>query len=153
MRLPPRSALFPNTTLFRSHVMTPVVTLSDGSNYTITLTTIATGVITTRPVTYTAAASTKAFDSTTSSSSTPTLTSGSLVGGTTVTSATESYDNATVGATHVMTPAVTLSDGSNYNITLATIATGAITQRPVTYTAAASSKVYDGTTASSGVPT
>src|SRR5260370_32569657 len=90
----------------------------------------------------------KVYDSTATSSSTPTLPAGSLIGGTTVTSAKESYDTAGVGTTHVMTPAVTLSDGSNYNITLATIATGVITTRPVTYTAAASSRTYDGTTAS-----
>ena len=136
-----------------THVMTPLVTLSDPGDYTITEATIATGIITTRPVTYTAAASTKPYDATTTSSSTPTLTSGTLATGTTVVSATESYDNASVGSTHVMTPLVTLSDPGDYTITEATIATGIITTRPVTYTAAASTKPYDATTTSSSTPT
>jgi len=68
-------------------------------------------VITTRPVTYTAATSSKIYDGTTVSSSIPTLTSGTLAAGDSVISASESYDNANAGASHVMTPVVTVTNG------------------------------------------
>ncbi len=108
-----------------------------------------------RPITVTAAGSTKVYDGTINSPATPTITLGSLGTGDSVTW-TESYDNKNVGNTHVMTPAGIVSDtngGNNYIVTFAPISTGEITKRPITVTAAASTKTYDGTTSSTSTPT
>jgi hypothetical protein len=107
-----------------------------------------------RPITFTAAASVKTYDGTTSSPAMPTITTGSLAYTDTVTS-TETYDNRNVGTTHVLTPAVTVSDGNggnNYKITLVNAAGGIINVLPVTVTPSSTTKVYDGTTSSTAVP-
>jgi hypothetical protein len=54
-----------------------------------------------------------------------------------------------------MTPAGTVSDGNsgnNYAVTFVSIATGAITVRPIAVTAATSTKVYDGNASSTATP-
>jgi hypothetical protein len=123
---------YDNRNVGSTHVMTPAGAVSDGNsgnNYVVTFVNIATGAITPRAITVTAAASTKPFDGNTSSTATPAITSGSLGAGDTATW-TETYDNKNVGTTHVMTPAGTVSDGNsgrNYVVTFATIATGVIT--------------------------
>ena len=54
-----------------------------------------------------------------------------------------------MSTSHVMTvtPAVVndSNGGANYNVAYSTITTGIISQRPITVTAGASSKTYDGT--------
>jgi hypothetical protein len=123
---------YDNRNVGSTHVMTPAGAVSDGNsgnNYAVTFVNIATGAITPRAITVTAAASTKPFDGNTSSTATPAITSGSLGAGDTATW-TETYDNKNIGTTHVMTPAGTVSDGNsgrNYVVTFATIATGVIT--------------------------
>jgi hypothetical protein len=127
----------------------PVTTSpTDGVSYNLRYTTTNPGVLTiqTRPITVTASASSKTYDGTTSSASAPTITSGTLAYSDTVTWI-ETYDNPTVGTTHVMTPTGTVSDGNggnNYAITFVPISTGIILTRPVTATLAAQNKVYDG---------
>uniref|UniRef100_Q01ZI3 Uncharacterized protein n=1 Tax=Solibacter usitatus (strain Ellin6076) TaxID=234267 RepID=Q01ZI3_SOLUE len=149
---------YDNRNVGATHVMTPAGTVSDGNNgnnYAVTFVSISTGVITVRPITVTAAASTKVYDGNTSSTAIPAITTNSLVTGDTA-AWTETYDTKNVGATHVMTPAGTISDGNNgnnYAVTFAPIATGVITARPLTVTAAASTKVYDGNTSSTSIPT
>ena len=46
-----------------------------------------------------------------------------------------------------------VDETANYNITTATISTGVIQQRPITVTAAANTKQYDGTTSAAATPT
>jgi hypothetical protein len=126
--------------------MTPAGTVKDGSNadmtanYNITFSTISTGVISQLAITVTAGASSKDYDGLLTSTGVPTITAGTLASGDTGTW-TETYDNKDVGTTHVMTPAGTVKDGSNadmtanYNITFSTISTGVINPAPLTITA------------------
>ena len=103
--------------------------------------------ITQRPITVTAAASTKTYDGTLTSTATPTVTLGSLVSPDTL-AFTETYDNRNVGNTHVMTPAGVVNDtngGNNYLVTLVNTQNGQIITRPSTATLTAQNKVYDGT--------
>jgi hypothetical protein len=111
--------------------------------------------ITPRPITVTAAASSKTYDGTRTSTATPTITSGTLAYSDTVTW-TETYDNRNAGTNHVMTPAGTVSDGNsgnNYAVTFATINTGVILQAPLTITAVANTKTYDGNISAAAPPT
>ncbi|HTS48240.1 MAG TPA: MBG domain-containing protein [Bryobacteraceae bacterium] len=104
-------------------------------------------IINQRPITVTAATSSKTYDATTSSPAMPTITTGSLGTGDSVTW-TETYDTPTVGTTHTMTPAGTVSDtnsGNNYAVTFVNATNGVILTRNVTATLTAQNKVYDGT--------
>jgi hypothetical protein len=128
-------------------------TLSAGGNYTLTYVGASLS-ITARPITVTAAAATKTYDGTLASSGIPVVT-GSLKSGDTVTW-TQTYDTKNVGSGKTLTPAGTVSDGNggnNYTVTFATSATGVINARPITVTAVTGTKAYDGTLASSGLPT
>jgi hypothetical protein len=101
----------------------------------------------------TARSDSKVYDGTTSSSATPTITDGSLAPGDTA-CFSQSYDSANAGKRTLM-PGGSIDDGNcgnNYSVTFVGVA-GAIHQRPITVTAARSTKVYDGTTVSSAVPT
>jgi hypothetical protein len=100
----------------------------------------------------TARSDSKVYDGTTSSSATPAITDGSLAPGDTA-CFSQSYDSANAGKRTLM-PGGSIDDGnagSNYSVTFVGIA-GEIYRRPLTVTAASSTKVYDGTTASSAVP-
>ena len=114
--------------------------------------------VTAQPITVTAAANAKYYDGTITAMATPT--GSALQNGDVITSG-ESYDNVNVGTTHVLTPATvviknaaqTLDETANYSITSATIATGLINQRPITVTAHTNTKIYDGNTSATNVPT
>jgi uncharacterized repeat protein (TIGR01451 family) len=115
----------------------------------------ATGSITARAVTVTAASSTKGYDGTASSTATPTVTGGSLATGDTA-AFTETFNNKNAGTGKTLTAAGSVSDGNgghNYTVTFATVATGEIDARAVTVTAATNTKNYDGTTSAAAVPT
>ena len=69
---------------------------------------------------------------------------------------TETFDTRNVGTGKTLTAAGSVNDGnggSNYAVTFVTTAAGQITARAITVTAAASTKVYDGTTSSTATPT
>ncbi len=117
----------------------------------------ATGTINKLAITVTAATDTKIYDGTTDSKVTPTV--GTLaVGDAIATAPTQAFDNAAVGTTHVLTASgLTIKKGStdvtdNYDISYVT-ATGTINKLAVTVTAAIDTKIYDGTTVSTAVPT
>ena len=100
--------------------------------------------ITKRPITVTAAASTKTYDGLLSSPATPTITSGTLAYADT-TGWIETYDNKNAGTTHVMTPGGAVDDGNggnNYNVTFLTINTGVIKKAPASVTPNPASKTY-----------
>ena len=106
-------------------------------------------IITKLPITITASANTKVYDGTVSATATPTLT-GTLASGD-VGTYSETYDTKTQGINKVLTPAVlsildatNASMTGNYSITYSSINTGVITELPLTVTATASDKVYDG---------
>ena len=113
------------------------------------------GSITPRAVTVTAAASTKGYDGTASSTATPTITGGSLAGGDAA-AFSESFANSNAGSGKTLTPAGSVNDGNggnNYTVTPVVNATGSITVRAITVTTVAGTKTYDGTLASTAVPT
>ena len=110
--------------------------------------------VTAMPVTVTAAVNTKTYDGTTTAAATPTLTP-ALVAGDTATFA-ESYATKNAGTGLTLMPSVSIADGNggaNYAVTLLSSTAGTITARAITVTAVAATKVYDGTTSSSAVPT
>lgn len=125
---------------------------ADAGNYAIASTAVgANGNIIIRPITVTAAASTKVYDGNTSSPILPTVTSGTIQPGDTA-SFTQTYDNANVAGspTKTMTPAGAVSDGNagaNYAVTFVTANVGTITAAPITLSGVGiATKVYDGTT-------
>jgi hypothetical protein len=136
--------------------LTPSGTVSDGNsgnNYSYTFVNSSTGVISTRPITVTAAIDTKNYDGTTSSSAVPTVTSGSLATGDTG-SFTQLFDSRNAGA-RTLTASGSVNDGNsgnNYAVTFAT-ANGTINKRAISVTAASDAKIYDSTNSSSATPT
>jgi hypothetical protein len=97
-----------------------------------------------RPITVTAAASTKVYDGGVSSSSIPGIT-GSL-GYSDTPGFIETYDNKNVGTTHLMTPSGVVNDGNggnNYAVTFVTINTGVITKASAVITVTGYSVRFD----------
>ncbi len=124
-----------------------------GANYSYTFVTAA-GTINQLAITVTAATDTKTYDGTTASSGVPTITAGSLATGDTTTSFTQVFDSRNAGPESLV-PSGIVDDGNggaNYSYTFVAAA-GTINQLAITVTAATDTKTYDGTTASSGVPT
>ncbi len=138
--------------------LTPAGSVSDGNgglNYAVTFVNDTTGEITARAITVTAATDTKEYDGTTGSSGVPTITLGSLASGESATW-TQAFDSKNVGSGKTLTPAGSVSDGNgglNYAVSFVNDTTGEITARAITVTAATDTKVYDGTTGSTGLPT
>ena len=128
---------------------------NDGNDYTITVKT-ASGTITPYLLTVFASPNTKTFDGTTSADAIP-VASG-LYGTDSVTGLTESYASVNVlGASKsvlTVNAGYTIDDGNggrDYTITKKSIA-GTITPAPITISAAANWKVYDGTTSATAIP-
>jgi gliding motility-associated-like protein len=103
-------------------------------NYSITYTSVNTGVITKLPITLIASTNTKVYDGTISSTATPTLT-GTLVSGD-IGVYSQTYDTKSQGLNKVLTPAVvSILDASNtsmagnYSITYQTNTSGVITAK------------------------
>src|SRR5581483_7271792 len=128
---------------------------SSATNYTLTSTSASgTASITTRPITVTAATTSKGYDGLTTSATVPTITSGSLASGDT-SSFTESYASKNVGVSKQVIPVGTVNDGNSgadYNITFVNANVGTITSRAITVKAVTDIRTYDGTTASSVTP-
>jgi Divergent InlB B-repeat domain/YDG domain/Bacterial Ig-like domain (group 3) len=128
---------------------------NSGNNYAVTFVANNTGVITARPITVTAATDSRVYDGTNASAGIPTVTLGSLAVGDTALF-TQTFDNKNVGTGKTLTASGVVTDGNfgnNYAVTFVANTTGVITARAITVTAAASTRVYDGTTASAGIPT
>jgi len=112
------------------------------------------GTITPAPLTVTAQADNRVYNGTTSSAVAPVLT------GTTYdavgTAATQVYDNKNVGTGKTLTASGLLMNdgngGANYATSYVTNTSGVITAASLALNAVSDSKVYDATTASSGVP-
>ena len=117
----------------------------------------ATGTINKKAVTVTATADTKYYDGTTFSVNRPVV--GTLVTGDEInTTPTQVFDNASVGPQHILTASgLTIKNGTadatgNYDISYVS-ATGTIDKLPIKVRALTDTKTYDGTTASTAVPT
>jgi YDG domain len=158
---------FDNKNVGTPKTITPFITIVDGNggnNYAISTTT-AMGSITAKDVTVAnLSIESKVYDKTTvatkSASTTPTIT-GVVVGDESYialdfTATVFTFNNEHVGVAKTVTATGTILTGSeaaNYNL-LAVTATGDITARPISVAATTSTtKVYDTTTASLGIPT
>ena len=131
------------------------ITGADAGNYTLTQPSDLAADITAAPLTITATANTKIYDGTTDASATPT-TSG-LQGSDTVTGLAETYDTKNAGSGKTLSvSAYTVNDGNsgnNYTVNTATSTAGVINKAVLTITAAANTKIYDGTTSTEATPT
>src|SRR4029079_13147518 len=107
----------------------------------------AIGTITPAPLTVSAQANARVYDSTTSAAATPTISSGTLFG-TDTAALSEVYSDKNAGTGKTLAPTAVISDGNsgaNYTVTLISSTSGAITPAPLTVSgASANSKVYDG---------
>jgi trimeric autotransporter adhesin len=129
---------------------------NDGANYTVT-TESAAGTITPAALTLTATTDSKIYDGTTTSTAIPTVVG--LVGDDTVSDLSEAFTSKNVmgvdGSTLEVAVGYTINDGNdgaNYSVTTESAA-GTITPAALTLTATTDSKVYDGTTTSTAIPT
>src|SRR5206468_2895249 len=125
-----------------------------GANYSVTFSSVSTGVITARAITVTAATDSKAYDGTANSTGIPTLTTGTLAGGDTANFA-QNFNSKNAGTSKTLTPTGSVNDGNggaNYTVTFSSVNTGTIASRSITVTATTDSKTYDSTTSSAGVP-
>ncbi|HEX4949105.1 MAG TPA: YDG domain-containing protein [Blastocatellia bacterium] len=130
------------------------ITSADAGNYAPNTSTTTTANITQLPITVTAVATTKTYDSTTSSVGTPTI-SPALASGDSA-GFGQSYDNKNAGSGKTLTPSGSVSDGNsggNYSVTFVSNTAGVISQAPLTITAATNTKGYDGTTSAAATPT
>jgi gliding motility-associated-like protein len=122
-----------------SKVLKPTATILDATNesmignYSITYTSVNTGVIEKRPITLTANTNTKVYDGTLSSTATPTLT-GALASGD-IGVYSQTYDTKSQGTSKVLKPTATILDATNesmignYSITYTSVNTGVITAK------------------------
>jgi hypothetical protein len=116
----------------------------DAENYVLSSTTAtATADITPLAITVTAVSDTKQYDGTTHSVGSPTIAPAIATGDTA--SFVQTFADKNVGTGKTLTPSGIVADGNsggNYAVTFASVATGSITQRPITVTADAKTKVY-----------
>jgi len=108
-----------------------------------------------RPITVTAATNSKQYDGTTAAAATPTITSGTPAAGDTA-NFTEAYSTKNVGTGNkTLIPSGSVNDGHggvNYTVIFVNNTVGTISARPLTVTATANSKTYDGTTSAAATP-
>jgi autotransporter-associated beta strand protein len=151
------SEIFDNKNAGTGKTLFPQGSVNDGNsggNYAVSFVNDTTGVITALPITVTAVSDTKVYDGTTNSTATPTVTPALVSGDTSEFS--EAYDTKNVGTGKTLIPGGQARDGNgglNYSVTFVNDTTGVITQMPITVTAVATTKAYDGTTSSAGDPT
>ncbi|PPD58582.1 YDG domain-containing protein [Dehalogenimonas etheniformans] len=137
--------------------LTPSGIVNDGNggrNYAYTFID-ATGGITKLPITVSSLTDTKTYDGTVSSSKIPSLSIGLATGDTTH-SFRQIFDDRNAGTGKTLIPAGAVNDGNNgnnYDATFISAATGEIQKLPVTISAVADFKTYDGRVLSSGIPT
>jgi YDG domain/MBG domain (YGX type)/Kelch motif/Galactose oxidase, central domain len=129
---------------------------TDAGNYTFNTTANTTANISAAPLKVTAATNTKSYDGSTIAAATPTASE--LQPGDTVTGLTESYTDKNVGSGKTLTvnAGYTINDGNsgnNYSVTTVNSTTGVINPAPLTITAVANTKTYDGTTSAAATPT
>ena len=108
------------------------------------------------PLTVTAMANTKVYDSTPSTAAVPMITSGALQFNTDVANFIETYNTSNAGTGETLTPSGSVNDGNggmNYAVTFDSVSTGVITALPITVTAVQNTKTYDGTTSAATAPT
>ncbi len=130
------------------------LTGTDAPNYTLTQPTV-TGTITAKPITVTAVTFSKIYDGTTAATGALPTNSG-LATGDTLTTFIEAYSDKNAGTNNkTLIPSGLVTDGNsglNYAYTYVNFTTGTITQKPLTVTAVANTKVYDGLLTAATLP-
>jgi filamentous hemagglutinin family protein len=106
--------------------------------------------VTPAPITITASANSKVYDGTTSAAAAPTVTWGALYDAAVL---SEAYASKHAGTGLTLVPTASITNAGNYAVTLVNSDAGVITPAPVTITASANAKTYDGTTSASATPT
>jgi hypothetical protein len=127
---------------------------SAAANYTTTGG-MGTVTILARPITVAAQTDTRTYNGTQASSVVPVLTAGTLAG-TDTNGFLQTFSTRNVGTGLTLTPSGSVNDGNsghNYAVTFVNNSTGVITPELLTVVPVTSAKVYDGTTASTGIPT
>ncbi len=127
---------------------------AQAGNYTLLQPTTTVN-ITPAPLTITATANSKTYDSTTTTAETPTVSG--LRGSDTVSGQTEAYADSDAGTDKTLSVSgYTVNDdngGNNYAVTVATNASGLITKAALTITALPNTKTFDNTTFATAIPT
>ncbi len=136
-------------------VHTVTAAYAPGNGFNGSTGTLAGGLsVTPAPLTITATASTKVYDSTTNAASLPTASG--LVGSDTVTGLAEVYGDRNTGSSKTLSvSAYTIADGNggtDYTVTTVASTAGVITAAPLTITAVANTKMYDGTLTAAVLP-
>ena len=130
---------------------------AQAGNYSLTSVATTTANITQRPINVTAQTQNRIYNGTNSSSVSPVGDLPLQGTDTYTTHGTQTYDTRNVGINKVMTAiGAAISDGyggANYMITYVTNSTGVITVKPITVSAVANTKVYDGNISALAVPT
>jgi ribulose-5-phosphate 4-epimerase/fuculose-1-phosphate aldolase len=127
-----------------------------GNNYNVNSSGTAKGTITKASLTIAAVTDIKVYDGTTTSTATPSVTG--LKDGDTVTSRAQAFQSKNVlgtGGSTLQVTTFTVNDtngGNNYSINSSGTATGTITPATLTICPVTDTKLYDGTTTSSGTP-
>lgn len=136
-----------------TYSVTPTLgSLTSGLNYAFSFT-AGSLTITPAPLTIQAVSDTRAYNGTVASSLAPLVTG--LKGTDTITGLVQVFDSRNAGARTLSLSPFTVNDGNggaNYTLTTST-APGAITAAPLTLTASAATRPYDGTTAAPGTAT
>lgn len=127
-----------------------------GNNYTIVYLANTTSEITPLPIQVTAKTDNRLYDGSTVSTKTPTV-SGTFIAPDAISkNAIQSFDNRNAGTDKTITPSgLEINDGAagnNYVVNYVNVVNGIITAYPLTVTAQADTKEYDGTTASTVTP-
>ena len=159
--------VYDNPAIGITHILTASgLTIKNASNADVTdnysinyIASPATGVISKYTLTVTAVTDTKIYNGNVISTAGPLV--GALITGDVINAAPiQVYDNSTVGTTHILTASgLTIKNGSNADVTnnytinyVPSPATGIINKYAVTVTAVTDSKIYNGSTASAGLP-
>ena len=127
-----------------------------GANYDVDDTQTAAGSITQAPLDISAATDSRQYNGTTSSSGVPTLGTDQLQTGDTVTGRVQAFDSKNVGSRTLSVTGYIVNDGNggaNYLVNSSHTATGSISQAPLDIFATSQSRGYNGTAASTAIPT
>jgi hypothetical protein len=126
-----------------------------GNNYNVATVANNTGVINQKSITVTAVNDTKVYDGNTTSTGTPSISPG--LAGTDTPNFTQSFSTKHFGiGNKTLIPAGSVNDGNggnNYLVSFNNFTAGTINKLPITVTAVAATKVFDGNTSSTGIPT
>ena len=134
--------------------LTPMVSIANAGDYTVTLAASHNGVIDPKGLSATATAANKTYDGTTTDTGSATLGSGVVSGDNVgLTAGTYAFTDKNAGSNKTVdVSGVTLTgaDASNYTLSIPATVMASIFQKAIAATVTANSKTYDGTTTDTG---